>query len=62
MAFTLMDVKTFTLPVLVFDIMPALLARYVHASPTNGHPGAVCHAPRSFFAVPIQRGNPPAVA
>jgi hypothetical protein len=38
MAFALMDVKTFTLPVLVFGIMPALFVRIAHAPSTNGEP------------------------
>jgi hypothetical protein len=36
MALALMDVKTFTLPVLVFDIMPALSVRIADAVPSNG--------------------------
>src|SRR5580704_2637771 len=59
MALALMDVKTFTLRVLVFGIMPAPSARIADASATNGYLGTVCRPPRAFFADWLQRGGSP---
>ncbi len=62
MAFALMDVKRFTLPVLVFGIMPALPVRNADDASKNGGLGAVCGAPEAFFAGWIYRGSSPPAA
>jgi hypothetical protein len=50
MAFACMDVKTFTLPVFVFGIMPAPFASESDASAGDGDTGSVFVAPRPLFA------------
>jgi hypothetical protein len=57
-----MDVKTFTLPVLVFGIMPALSVKIAHGASANGRLGAVSTPAGTPFADGLYRGCYPRAA
>jgi hypothetical protein len=59
MAFAWMDVKTFTLLLPVFGIMPALSVRLAHAPVTNADCRTVCDAARTFREVRIHGASYP---